>query len=114
MGKASKRKGQRRQGAGQSRAGFERRRALQAVATAMRPALAEWAAKQECEDQARRYWRGGAAPRPAVIPRWAWDSVGDRFFSAKWLADAAGAPVLADAQLPGRPPQPGRGAARRR
>ncbi len=101
VGKASKRKGQRRQGAGQSRADFERRRGLRAVATAMRPALAELAAKEECEDQARRYWRGGAAQRPAVIPRWAEDSVGDRFFSAKWLTDAARAPVLADAQLPG-------------
>ena len=42
VGKASKRKGQRRQGIGQSRADFERRRGLQAVATAMRPELDAW------------------------------------------------------------------------
>jgi hypothetical protein len=100
VGKASKRKGQRRGGIGQSRADFERRRRLQAMAAAMRPALDEWHAKEEREEQARGSWRGGVVQRPAVIPRWAEDSVGDRFFSAKWLADAAGAPVLADAKLP--------------
>ncbi|MBV9446073.1 MAG: hypothetical protein JO345_09290 [Streptosporangiaceae bacterium] len=47
-----------------------------------------------------RQWQGGTDPRPAVIPRWAEDSVGDRFFSAKWVTDAAGAPALADAKLP--------------
>jgi hypothetical protein len=101
VGKASKRKSRRRRGTGQSRADFERRRGLAAMAAAIRPVLHEWDAREEREEQARRYWRDGAVQRPAVIPRWAEDSVGDRFFSGKWLMDAAGAPVIADAKLPG-------------
>lgn len=100
MGKASKRKGQRRQGIGQSRADFERQRGFQAMAAAMRPMLGEWNAEEDREERARGYWRGGAVQRPAVIPQWAEDSAGDRFFSAKWLTDAVGAPVLASVRLP--------------
>jgi hypothetical protein len=49
-----------------------------------------------------RQWSGGADTRLAAVPRWAENSVGDRFFSQKWATDAARAPGLADVELPGR------------
>ncbi len=101
MGKASKRKNQRRQGTGQSRADFERRRGVQATALAMQAMPDKVEAYELREERARTRWWGAAAQRPAVIPRWPENSVGDRFFSQTWVADAAQAPRLADAKPPG-------------
>jgi hypothetical protein len=57
-------------------------------------------AEKEREEQARRAWAGGAEPPQATLTRWREDSSGDRFFSVKTIADAVGAPRLADATLP--------------
>jgi hypothetical protein len=88
VGKASRKKGQRRQGAGQSRADFELRRSFARLEANPSPALAAHA------------WGGGSKPEPAAIPTWPDDSVGDRFFSTRGIADAAGAPAIMGAALP--------------
>jgi hypothetical protein len=87
VGKASRKKGQRRQGAGQSRADFELRRSFARLEANPSPALAA------------HVWSGGK-PEPAAIPTWPDDSVGDRFFSTWGIADAAGAPAIVGATLP--------------
>jgi hypothetical protein len=47
-----------------------------------------------------KQWMGGVEQRPVTLSRWAENSVGDRFFSQKWVSDAARAPALADVELP--------------
>ena len=88
MGKASRKKGQRRQGAGQSRADFELRRSFARLEANPSPALAAHA------------WSGGSKPEPAAIPKWPDDSAGDRFFNTEGIADAAEAPPIVGATLP--------------
>jgi len=88
VGKASRKKGQRRQGAGQSRADFELRRSFARLEANPGPALAA------------HVWGGGSKPEPAAIPKWPDDSAGDRFFSAQTIADAAEAPPIVGATLP--------------
>jgi hypothetical protein len=88
VGKASRKKGQRRQGAGQSRADFELRRSFARLKANSSPALAA------------HVWGGGSKPRPAAIPKWPDDSVGDRFFNTQGIADAAEAPPIVGATLP--------------
>ena len=100
MGKASKRKAERRQGIGGARAELERRRSMRAMAVGAQSALTAIEARDEAARRAIKQWSGGTAVRPAAIPRWTEDSVGDRFFSQKWITDAAGSPGLADARLP--------------
>jgi hypothetical protein len=87
VGKASRKKGQRRQGAGQSRADFELRRSFARLEANPSPALAA------------HVWSGGK-PEPAAIPTWPDDSAGDRFFSTRGIADAAGAPPIVGTTLP--------------
>jgi hypothetical protein len=100
VGKASKRKNQRRQGTGQSRADFERQRAYDAMLPVLRAMTDMAGAEEERKDRARRVWCGGAEPQQATLPRWREDSVGDRFFSASDITDAIRAPELADAEPP--------------
>jgi hypothetical protein len=88
VGKASRKKGQRRQGAGQSRADFELRRSFAWLEANPSPALAA------------HVWSGGSKPEPAAIPKWPDDSAGDRFFSVQGIADAAEAPPIMGAALP--------------
>jgi hypothetical protein len=88
VGKASRKKEQRRQGAGQSRAGFEVRRSSARLEANPSPALAAYV------------WSGGSEPEPAAIPEWPDDSVGDRFFNTWSIADAAEAPPIVGATLP--------------
>ena len=88
VGKASRNKGQRRQGAGQSRADFELRRSFARLEANPSPALAA------------HVWSGGSKPEPAAIPTWPDDSAGDRFFGTRGIADAAGAPAIVGATLP--------------
>ena len=76
-----------RQGAGQSRTDFELRRSFARLEANPSPALAA------------HVWSGGK-PEPAAIPTWPDDSVGDRFFSSRGIADAAGAPAIVGASLP--------------
>jgi hypothetical protein len=87
VGKASRKKGQRRQGADQSRTDFELRRSFARLEANPSPALAA------------HVWSSGK-PEPAAIPTWPDDSVGDRFFSTRGIADAAGAPAIVGATLP--------------
>jgi hypothetical protein len=100
VGKASKRKSQRRQGIGPSRADLEKRRDRQALLTSMRPVIDRFEAEKERKERARRAWSGGAEPRRAALAQWREDSVGDRFFSASEITRAARAPELSDATLP--------------
>ena len=88
MGKASRKKGQRRQGAGRSRADFERPRSFARLEANPSPALAA------------HVWSGGSEPEPAAIPKWPDDSVGDRFFNTRCIADATEAPPIVGATLP--------------
>lgn len=100
MGKASRRKSQRRRGTGPSRTDFETRRDNQTLLAGLQAMIEEFGAEKEREQQARRAWAGDAEPPQATIKRWREDSAGDRFFSIKTIADAVGAPRLADATLP--------------
>ena len=100
MGKASRRKSRRRQGIGPSRADFEERRGYQVLLAGMQTMINEFEADEQREQQARRAWTGDNEPPPATIPEWRENSVGDRFFSAKAIVDAACAPRLADATPP--------------
>jgi len=79
MGKASKKKSQRRAGIGPSRADIEQRRVHRRAA-----------------------WTRSDQPVPATVPKWAEDSLGDYFFSARYITDAAQSPPLAGAVLPGQ------------
>lgn len=100
MGKASRRKSQRRRGIGPSRADFEKSRSHHVLLTGMQTMIGKFEAEKEREQQARRAWAGGAEPPRATLVRWREGSVGDRFFSGKAIADAVGAPRLTDATLP--------------
>ena len=66
----------------------------------MQAMIEEFGAEKEREQRARRAWAGDAEPTQATIKRWREDSAGDRFFSIKTIADAVGAPRLAEATLP--------------
>ena len=101
VGKASKRKSQRRSGIGPSRADVEKRRAYRRMLTGMQAMIDSFEYKKEREQQARMAWAGGAEPPRAVMPHWSEDSVGDRFFSTETIENAASAPRLTDAVLPG-------------
>jgi hypothetical protein len=88
VGKASRKKGQRRQGVGQLRADFERRSFARLEANPS-PALAA------------HVWSGGSKPEHAAIPKWPDDSAGDRsFFNTQGIADAAEAPPIVGATPP--------------
>src|SRR5271165_2280525 len=89
VGKASRHKSQRRQGIGQSRADFEKRRAYQAMLTGLQSMIDMFKAEEEQEEQARKVWYGGAEPRRTTLPQWREDSLGDRFFSARHITGAA-------------------------
>jgi hypothetical protein len=88
VGKASRKKEQRRQDASQSRVDFELRRSFARLEANPSPALAA------------HVWSGSSKPEPAAIPEWPDDSVGDRFFSTQGIANAAGAPPIVGAALP--------------
>jgi hypothetical protein len=102
VGKASKRKNQRRQGTGLSRADFERQRAFAALHAGAGQIARMLEGEREREAQAAKMWCGGVTPKRATLPSWAPDSVGDRFFSDNDIAAAAAAPPLADAILPAK------------
>jgi hypothetical protein len=100
VGKASRRKNQRRRGIGPSRADAEERRSRPTLLTGLQNMIHRVRAEQEREEQAKRTWTGDIEPPRAALGRWRADSVGDRFFSAADMTDAAIAPRLADAALP--------------
>lgn len=107
MGRASNRKkAQRlsgltsRQARQQSRVDAARHEALRVIAAGAQALVQETKARQDRQSAARRTWCGGAEPVPAKAPRWAKDSLGDRFFSSTFLDRARSAPCLATAQIP--------------
>ena len=107
MGKASKKKAQRRQGAGRSRAEFEQERA---AGRQERANLQASQALSELGDVARsleqteaenvKAWWGGAPVVPATIPEWDAESLGHYFFSDSNIVKTAAAPPLAAAVIP--------------
>lgn len=107
MGRASNRKkAQRRPGLSsgqarrQSRDDAAKYEALQVIAAAAQGLAQEIKGREEHRAAARRIWCRGAEPAPAKAPRWAEDSLGDRFFSSTFLDRARSAPCLATAQIP--------------
>jgi hypothetical protein len=89
-----------RQARQQSRADAARYEALQVIAAGVQALAQEAEGRQEPRAAARRSWCGGAEPVPAKAPRWARDSLGDRFFSGTFIDRARDAPCLATAQIP--------------
>ncbi|GEM_PF-4042243 len=69
VGKASRHKSRRRQGIGQSRADFEKRRAYQAMLTGLQSMIDMFKAEEEQEEQARKVWYCGAEPRRTTLPQ---------------------------------------------
>jgi hypothetical protein len=100
VGKASRRKKQRRRGIGPSRADVEQRRSGQTLLTGLQHLIHRFEAEQEREEQAKRAWTGGVEPPRAPLGRWRADSVGDRFFSGADVTGAATAPRLTGATRP--------------
>jgi hypothetical protein len=116
MGKASKKKSDRRSGLGPSRAEIESRagqelaqRRLAAVYQpgrfddALHQAAKQAAAAQLITDDAVAELWGGTPPVPAEVPRWEDGSLGDFFFTEPVIAMAAAAPPAEVAVLP--PPE---------
>jgi hypothetical protein len=107
VGKASKKKAQRRHGSGQSRAGFGQERA---AGRQERASLQASRAFSELGDVARsleqtgaenvKAWWGGAPVVPATIPEWNAESLGHYFFSDSNIVKTAAAPPLAAAVIP--------------
>ena len=107
MGRASNRKKAQRQSGlssrqarQQSRADAATQQAMQVIAAGMQAVAQETKGRQDRQAAARRAWCGGAEAVPAKAPRWAKDSLGDRFFSGTFLDRARSAPCLATAQIP--------------
>ena len=116
MGRASKKKAQRRQGAGQSRAGFgqeraagrEERASLQASRALSELGDVAGSLEQTGAENVKAWW-GGAPVVPATIPEWDAESLGHYFFSDSNIVKTAAAPPLAAAVIP----EPGKLAADR-
>lgn len=100
MGKTSKRKSQRRQGIGPSRAELERRRDYQILLAGAQALYDTIEAGRERGHQAKVAWADGSEPPRAELGHWREDSMGDRFFSQEEMTRAADALRLADVKLP--------------
>ena len=107
MGRASKKKAQRRQGAGQSRAGFgqeraagrEERASLQASRALSELGDVAGSLEQTGAENVKAWW-GGAPVVPATIPEWDAESLGHYFFSDSNIVKTAVAPPPAAAVIP--------------
>jgi hypothetical protein len=114
MGKASKRKSDRRTGSGPSRTEIESRVRQEQVRRRLTAALSQpgqlgdtlrqvagqaAAAQAATSDAVTGLW-GGVTPVPAEVPQWEDGSLGDFFFTEPVIARAAGAPPAAVAVLP--------------
>ncbi len=114
MGKASKRKSDRRTGIGPSRTEIEstvrqeqaRRRLTAALSQrgqlgdTLRQVAGQAAAAQAAAGDAVTGLWGGVTPVPAEVPQWEDGSLGDFFFTEPVIARAAGVPPAAVAVLP--------------
>jgi hypothetical protein len=107
MGTASRRKAQRRRGAGQSRADFEQERAAgrqEGANLQVSRALSELGnvarSVEQTETENVKAWWGGAPVVPATIPEWDAKSLGHYFFSDSNIVKTAAAPPLAAVVIP--------------
>jgi hypothetical protein len=114
MGKASKKKSDRRAGIGPPRTEIEstvrqeqvKRRLIAAlsqpgqVGDTLRQVAGQAAAAQAAADDAVTELWGGVTPVPAEVPQWEDGSLGDFFFTEPVIAGAATAPPAAVAVLP--------------
>lgn len=114
MGKASKRKSDRRAGIGPARTEIEsaarqeqvKRRLIAAlsqpgqVSDTLRQVAGQAAAAQAAADDAEAGLWGEATPAAAQVPQWEDGSLGDFFFTEPVIARAAAAPPAAVAVLP--------------
>ena len=100
MGRASNRKKAQRQAGQKSRPDAATQQAMHQLVTGLQVMVQKMDEHKEREAAARRTWTGGAEPVPAEAPRWAEDSLGDRFFGGTFLDQARNAPSLATAQIP--------------
>jgi hypothetical protein len=114
MGKASKKKSDRRMGIGPPRTEIEstvrqeqvKRRLIAAlnqpgqVGDTLRQAAGQAAAAQAAADDAVTGLWGGATPVPAEVPQWEDGSLGDFFFTEPVIAGAAAAPPAAMTVMP--------------
>jgi hypothetical protein len=98
MGKASRRKAQRRQGIGQSRTELEKARVLRKVQAGLTRWQDRWRAEKEAVALARSQWLEGVQHEAAVVPTWPEGSAGARF--ANQMREYAEAPRLATAVIP--------------
>jgi hypothetical protein len=107
VGRASNRKKAQRQAGLSSRQARQRSRvdaetqqAMHQLVAGLQALVQEQKGRKEREASARRTWCGGAEPVPAEAPRWAEDSLGDRFVGGFHLGEARNAPCLAAAEIP--------------
>jgi hypothetical protein len=100
VGRASNRKKAQRQTGQTSRADAATQQAMYQLLAGMQALVQETEGRKARESAARRAWCGGAEPVPAEAPRWAEDSLGDRFFDGFHLGQARNAPCLATAEIP--------------
>ena len=98
MGKASKKKAQRRQGTGQSRADFEETR----PASQSERQLTQFDVSPDSVGELVRYAARHSDDPHVTWAAWGWDpgSVGHRFFSDPVIADTRDAPSLEKARFP--------------
>src|ERR1700683_2769012 len=73
---------------------------MQVLGTGVQALAQRAKSSQERQAAARRTWCDGAQPVAAKTPRWAKDSLGDRFFASDFLARARQARSLAHAKIP--------------
>ena len=107
MGRASNRKKAQREAGPSSQQARQKtqadaatQQAMLQVGGALQALVQESEGRKAREAAARRTWCGGAEPVPAEVPRWAEDSLGDRFFGGFHLGEARNAPCLATAEIP--------------
>jgi hypothetical protein len=105
VGRASNRKKAQRQSGlsshqAKQRADAATYEAIQLLAAGAQALAHQTNVRRERQAAARQFWYSDAEPIPAKAPRWAQDSLGDRFFSSTFLDRARGAPCLATVQIP--------------
>jgi hypothetical protein len=100
VGRASNRKKAQRQAGQKSEADAATREAMLQLVTGLQAMAEESRQRQEAEAAASRIWSDRAEPVPARAPRWAGDSLGDRFFGGTFIEEARTAPSLATARIP--------------
>ena len=100
MGRASNRKKAQRQAGQKPAADAATQEAMLQLVAGLQAMAEESRGRQEAEAAASRIWSDRAELVPAKAPRWAGDSLGDRFFGGTFIEEARTAPSLATARIP--------------